>query len=58
MLTDRVSNSGPLTYETGVLPIALRGPPGSRLVDGKTLFKCEQGSNAHSLSLSPTHCPR
>ena len=26
MLPDRVSNSGPLTYESGVLPIALRGP--------------------------------
>ena len=27
MLPDRVSNPGPLTYESGVLPIALRGPP-------------------------------
>ena len=26
MLPDRVSNTGPLTYESGVLPIALRGP--------------------------------
>ena len=26
MLPDRVSNSGPLTYESGDLPIALRGP--------------------------------
>ena len=26
MLPDRVSNPGPLTYEWGVLPIALRGP--------------------------------
>ena len=25
MLPDRVSNPGPLTYETGALPIALRG---------------------------------
>ena len=25
MLPDRVSNSGPLTYESGALPIALRG---------------------------------
>ena len=31
MLPDRVSNSGPLTYESGALPIALRGPaPGPR----------------------------
>ena len=26
MLPDRVSNSGPLTYESGALPIALPGP--------------------------------
>ena len=26
MLPDQVSNSGPLTYESGALPIALRGP--------------------------------
>ena len=26
MLPDRVSNLGPLTYESGALPIALRGP--------------------------------
>ena len=26
MLPDRVSNPGPMTYESGALPIALRGP--------------------------------
>ena len=26
MWQDRVSNPGPLTYESGALPIALRGP--------------------------------
>ena len=26
MLPDRVSNQGPLTYKSSVLPIALRGP--------------------------------
>ena len=26
MLPDQVSNPGPLTYESGALPIALRGP--------------------------------
>ena len=26
MLPDRVSNPGPLTYESGALPIALRSP--------------------------------
>ena len=33
MLPDRVSNPGPLTYESGVLPIALRGP-------ARPYFKC------------------
>ena len=28
MLPDRVSNPGPPTYESGALPIALRGPAG------------------------------
>ena len=28
MLPDWVSNPGPLTYESGALPIALRGPAG------------------------------
>ena len=35
MLPDRVSNPGPLTYESGALPIALRGPalvPGWRMI--------------------------
>ena len=26
MLPDRISNPGPLIYESGALPIALRGP--------------------------------
>ena len=26
MLPDRVSNPGPLTYESGAIPIVLRGP--------------------------------
>ena len=30
MLPDRVSNPGPLTYESGALPIALRGPADTR----------------------------
>ena len=29
MLPDRVSNPGPLTYESGALPIALHGPAAS-----------------------------
>ena len=35
MLPDRVSNPGPLTYESGALPIALRGP---------ALFACDTTS--------------
>ena len=31
MWPDRVSNPGPLTYESGALPIALRGPAISEL---------------------------
>ena len=30
MLPDRVSNPGPLTYESGALPNALRGPASFR----------------------------
>ena len=30
MLPDRVSNPGPLAYESGALPIALRGPAQTR----------------------------
>ena len=36
MLPDRVSNPGPLTYESGALPIALRGP--ARLMQGNTSY--------------------
>ena len=35
MLPDRVSNPGPLTYESGALPIALRGPA---LPNGRKFF--------------------
>ena len=40
MLPDWVSNPGPLTYESGALPIALRGPAASEeksfeIVDGR-----------------------
>ena len=31
MLPDRVSNPGPLTYESGALPIALRGPAETKI---------------------------
>ena len=42
MLPDRVSTPGPLTYESGALPTALRGPASGSLkvyfsVGGKTI---------------------
>ena len=40
MLPDRVSNPGPLTYESGALPIALRGPS----------LKCSNSNNRSSNS--------
>ena len=39
MLPDRVSNPGPLTYESGALPIALRGPAMTSLQAILTAFK-------------------
>ena len=45
MLPDRVSNPGPLTYESGALPIALRGPAacqGSLLVISNTCTSLKQ----------------
>ena len=44
MLPDRVSNPGPLTYESGALPIALRGPA-LFLLD----IKIEIGKNSGSI---------
>ena len=40
MLPDRVSNPGPLTYESGVLPIALRGPAHKNKVT--ILLQCDK----------------
>ena len=37
MLPDRVSNPGPLTYESGALPIALRGPASLYPIQNSTL---------------------
>ena len=35
MLPDRVSNPGPLTYESGALPIALRGPANTGVLQNR-----------------------
>ena len=40
MLPDRVSNPGPLTYESGALPIALRGPARTTLYLVCTALSC------------------
>ena len=45
MLPDRVSNPGPLTYGSGALPIALRGPAG--LQCGNTV-RCTLGRRDRS----------
>ena len=41
MLPDRVSNPGPLTYESGALPIALRGPALCRANETNYLCWCQ-----------------
>ena len=38
MLPDRVSNPGPLTYESGALPTALRSPTCSFVVEWDGVF--------------------
>ena len=41
MLPDRVSNPGPLTYESGALPIALRGPAAEFVVQHMRSYVCK-----------------
>ena len=43
MLPDRVSNPGPLTYESDALPIALRGPVRWGLSPRLDLILCRNG---------------
>ena len=50
MLPDRVSNPEPLTYESGVLPIALRGPAEDD--EGRTsLTKASENGNRDTVEL-------
>ena len=44
MLLDRVSNPGPLTYESGALPTALRGPAGMHVLSSQ-MVTCAQVSH-------------
>ena len=39
MWPDRVSNPGPLTYESGALPTALRGPAARVIMKGHVQWK-------------------
>ena len=53
MLPDRVSNPGPLTYESGALPIALRGPAAVGAVEVRgLLYLGHMKGDAHSSPLS------
>ena len=56
MLPDRVSKPGPLTYESGALPIALRGPAFQGCNKRQTLYGLEVSllvcRNWHSLTKS------
>ena len=45
MLPDRVSNPGPLTYESGALPIALRGPAALELTLSCYHGNCSKSAN-------------
>ena len=64
MLPDRVSNPGPLTYESGALPIALRGPAlyrnnvsyNTSRTDGVVSDKVSE-TNSHSITSVSHECP-
>ena len=47
MLPDRVSNSGPLTYESGALPIALRGPNNTKQQKRQNTPVTQRENNKH-----------
>ena len=48
MLPDRVSNPGPLTYKSGALPIALRGPA----LKADVFFKIAENESSNKLTAS------
>ena len=59
MLPDRVSNSGPLTYESGALPTALRGPAfESVTITGKRMCEPSTTTNIciHQLNRQNSMC--
>ena len=57
MLPDRVSNPGPLTYESGALPIALRGPGFISVNHNRMLNKLVKEYCSYlDLTFFPYHC--
>ena len=52
MLPDRVSNPGPLTYESGALPIALRGPAVGGKVLTESKFSSYRKARSHDLPVT------
>ena len=55
MLPDRVSNPGPLTNESGALPISLRGPA----LTGMRLFiNCKAKSRTYYATFYTCDCDR
>ena len=49
MSPDRLSNPGPLTYESGALPIALRGLAAVLMIKFEILSKTSTSTNASLL---------
>ena len=58
MLPDRVSNPGPLTYESGALPIAPRGPADPCMVclSSKGSYQTLQMTGTHHFCLRQLVC--
>ena len=57
MLPDRVSNPGPLAYESGALPIALRGPADPSCKIDLDFWHCLEGKKAPSHNQINTALP-
>ena len=55
MLPDQVSNPGPLTYESGALTVALRGPTLSPVKIRIGMYVFSQGRNVTSEPVATPH---
>ena len=53
MWTDRISNPGPLTYESDALPIALRGPANLGLKYGLISVLLIRKVNRNKMAIPP-----